>query len=311
MNKHPRIHRSAFTLSKVALLSILLGTASISTAVAADEAAQLTNDSSASERIALAGQLRMLSERVVSASCFLHAGIEADSSRTTLATTKSEFEAITAALEFGDPEFGIVGAEDRRRTLAGIAKMNELWAPISTLAMKVDAGASTTEDVAAIASQGEALLDIANRLIVQVTSQYANQTTVLKGDAVRLDISGRQQMLAQTIAKNGCLISRGINVDTGTDALQTAADNFDTSINALRFGLQEVGILPPPTTEIADSLDEVANNWSFMSRFVSDIAAGNATDEITLGVVFLMSNQVTDNMGKVVDLYTDASKVGS
>ena len=266
-------------------------------------------DDGASERIALAGELGMLSQRVVSAACFLHAGLEPDSSRATLNEATSEFETIAAALEFGNPELGIPTAEERRRTLAGLNKLNNLWAPIAELAQKVDADGGTARDIAAIAIQSGELFETANRLVVQITSQYSGQTTVLQSDALRLDLAGRQRTLAQQIAKTGCLISRDIEVDTSTSELQMAAGNFDVSMNALRFGLQDVGILPPPNDEIVASLDEVANNWSFMSRIVTNLTAGNSVDDITLGVMFLMSNQVTGNMETVVEQYTEASKL--
>ena len=269
------------------------------------------DESGASERIALAGELRTLSQRVASASCFLHAGLEPDSSRTVLLDAKDKFRTITAALEFGDPALGVNGAEDRRRTLAGIAKLNELWAPIEEKANAVVAGASTDSDINALAAESMGLLDVANRLVVQLTSQYSGQTSVLHADAVRLDIAGRQRTLAQEIAKNGCLISSDIDIEASTAALGTAANNFEVSMNALRLGLEEVGILPPPNAEISESLDEVARNWSFMSDIAANLAAGEQVDDVTLGVMFLMSNQVTDNMAGVVDQYSAASKIES
>ena len=280
------------------------------TQTALTDAQQLGDDGS-SERIALAGQLRMLSQRVVSAACFYQAGIEPDSSLAVLTEATTAFGTIAHALEHCDAALGVVGAEDRRRTLAGLAKLNELWVPIADLAETVKAGEATTNDVSAIATQSVDLLDVADWLVVQITSQYAGQTTVLQSDAVRLDIAGRQRTLAQQIAMNGCLVQRGIEAESNSAALATAAQNFDVSMNALRFGLQEVGILPPPNQDIIDSLDEVAGNWSFMNRIVSNLTSGGSVDDLTLGVMFLMSNQVTGNMERVVDLYSEASKLDS
>ena len=311
-NTFPRPSRCAPVLSAALALAIS------SSAVVAENATQTSltdtqqlGDDGSSERIALAGQLRMLSQRVVSAACFYQAGIEPDSSLAVLGEATAAFGTIAHALEHGDPALGVVGAEDRRRTLAGLAKLNELWTPIADLAQTVKAGAGTTEDVSAIATQSVALLDVADRLVVQITSQYAGQTTVLQSDAVRLDIAGRQRTLSQQIAMNGCLVQRGIEAETNSAALATAAQNFDVSMNALRFGLQEVGILPPPNQDIIDSLDEVAGNWSFMNRIVSNLTSGGSVDDLTLGVMFLMSNQVTGNMERVVDLYSEASKLDS
>lgn len=315
MTNHIQATRPLRTLAKAALTATAFTAASFTIAQAesttqSPEATALRfADNGASERIALAGELQMLSQRVVSAACFLHAGIEAESSRATLGAASAQFETITAALEHGNAALGVNGAEDRRRTLAGLEKLNAQWAPIVGHVAQVQNGTSTDSDVAAIADQSVGLLDTASRLVVQITSQYAGQTTVLQSDALRLDLAGRQRTLSQKIAKNGCLISRGLGPEGGDAELRTAADNFDVSMNALRFGMQEVGILPPPNEDLVESLDEVARNWSFMARIVSNLTAGNSVDDVTLGVMFLMSNQVTDNMARVVDQFAEASKL--
>ncbi|WP_333712578.1 type IV pili methyl-accepting chemotaxis transducer N-terminal domain-containing protein [Yoonia sp.] len=305
---------------KPVVARIAVATALAGALVAAPLQAQTTNltgvmvseqiaDGGASQRITLAGNLRMLNERIVSAACYFAAGMEPVSSRATLTETVARFDQIAAALEFGDPALGIIEAEERPRTLARFAALSEVWPPMAALAAKVEAGDGSVDDIAAMASQSVAVRDIVDGLIVQISSQYSTQTTVLQSDVLRLDIAGRQETLSQQIAKTGCLISRGINPDQSAAELATAAEIFDTSMTALRQGRQDVGIEPPPTDEIAASLDEVAKNWSFMKRVVSGLTAGQMSDDITLGVMFLMSNQVTDNMAKAVSLYQEASRL--
>ena len=268
--------------------------------------AQLVEDDGSSERLALSGKLRMLRQRVVSAACYLQAGIETESSRETLVGATAEFEKITAALEFGDTDLGIPTAEERRRTLAGISKINELWAPMATLAAAIEAGNGSTDDVASLAVQSADLLDIAKRLVVQINSQYSGQTSILQSDALTLDIAGRQRMLSQRIAKNGCLVSMGINPEQSLMEMQGASENFDTTLMALRFGMQEAGVQPPPNAEIADGLNVVADNWSAMSPIVADLAAGKTVDSVTHGVMLQKRNQMTGNKNKVVGMFSEA-----
>jgi hypothetical protein len=272
--------------------------------------AQFVEDKGASERINFSGKLRMLSQRVVAASCYLQAGIQTDASRATLAAATTEFAVITNALEFGDPDLGIIGAEDRRRTLAGISKLNELWAPIAELASKVEAGTGSVEDITAIAEQSAPLLDIAQRLVVQITSEYASQTTVLQTDAFAIDLAGRQRMLSQRISKNVCLISSGVSVETSQAELANTAQNFEATLFALRDGLPDAGVSAPPNQEVEDGLNVVIQEWATVTPIVAEVAASIALDAEQLGIVFQTGNQMTGNMNAVVGLYAEASKLG-
>ena len=298
-------------LLAASLSSPLFAQTEATPAQSGDTATNAADAENAAERIALAGELRMLSQRVVSAACFLHAGLEPDSSRETLALAVAEFETIAAALQFGNADLGITLAEERPRTLAGLMKLAEQWAPIGEHVRKVSGGEGSLEDISAISAQSADLLDTINRLVVQITSQYARQTTVLTSDALRLDLAGRQRTLAQQIAKNGCLIAASIDANDSAAELRTAAANFEASMDALRFGREDVGILPPPDQAIVDSLADVARQWSFMSRIVTSLADGQTVEGTTLGVMFLMSNQVTDNMEMIVDQFAEASKLRS
>ncbi|MDC1399227.1 type IV pili methyl-accepting chemotaxis transducer N-terminal domain-containing protein [Yoonia sp.] len=301
--------------SNFALILGFVGLASATT-VHADDAdvsqvtpVQFVQDSGASERINFSGKLRMLSQKIVATSCYAQAGIAPEMSRASLGTTTTEFAQILNALEFGDPDLGISGAEDRRRTLAGINKIKELWAPIAVLAAKVEAGTGTLDDVNEIAAQSAPLLDIAQRLVVQISGQYTGQTTVLQTDVFTIDIAGRQRMLAQRISKNICLISAGVRAQSSQAELADAAQNFENALFALRGGMPEAGINPPPNQAITDGLALVVENWSLASPIVADAFAGATLDAEKLGIAFQTGNLMTGDMNTVVGLYSEASKL--
>lgn len=270
---------------------------------------QFVDDDGAAERIDYSGKLRMLSQRIVAASCYLQAGIQSDSSRAVLHSASAEFAQITDALEFGNADMGVLGAEERRRTLVGIQKLRALWKPIEAKAAQVEAGQGTPDAITAIAEQSAPLLDIAKRLVVEITGQYSGQTSVLQTDAFAIDIAGRQRMLAQRISKNVCLIASGINVQASRAELAQAAQNFEAALYALRGGSVEVGIRTPPTQEIGDGLQLVVDDWVRVKPMITRVIAGDALDEEGLGIMFETGNLLTGNMNKVVGLYAGASKM--
>ncbi len=282
-----------------------------SSAVTAQLVSIGSEDDGSSERINNAGKLRMLSQRVVAASCYLQAGIASDASRETLISATAEFDRITDALEFGDANLGIHGAEERRRTLAGITKLREVWAPVQLTATTILDGSATTDDVATMAAQSAEVLDIAIRLTAVIADQYTTQTTILQTDTFAIDIAGRQRMLAQRISKNVCLISSGINIEASTNELNSASGSFEAALYALRNGSQEVGIRLPPNSEIEDGLNVVIGHWEEAKPLIAMSSETAQMDEAALEQMFGLGNQLTGTMNSVVGLYSAASKMGS
>lgn len=68
-------------------------------------------DVETSQRIDSSGKLRMISQRVVAAACYAQAGVETEATTALLAAATEKFNVITAALEFGNSDLGMHGAE--------------------------------------------------------------------------------------------------------------------------------------------------------------------------------------------------------
>ena len=83
-------------------------------------------------------------------------------------------------------------------------------------------------------------------MVSEISGQYANQAELLQSDALAIDVAGRQRMLSQRMSKNVCLVGSGINVDAAKAELAATAQVFATSLFALRDGMVQAGINPPP-----------------------------------------------------------------
>jgi nitrate/nitrite-specific signal transduction histidine kinase len=277
---------------------------------AAPVSAQFLEDAGDSQRIDFSGKLRMLSQRVPAAACYVQSGIDTADTTALLLAASDEFELITAALEFGNPDLGIIGAEERRKTQVGLGKLNDLWAPVGELARSTAAGGATVEDITLMAEHSVPLLDMAKTMVTVIVGEYAQPAAVLQSDAMLIDISGRQRMLAQRMSKNVCLIAAGINVEVATAELRATSDTFDTSLNALRYGLPAAGILPPPNDDVANGLDAVIATWAEVQPIVNRAIAGDALDAEQLSIMFQNANALTGQMNSTVGLYSEASKLG-
>lgn len=297
--------RAALLLS----LSLFATPLHAQTATNVTDGSSFLQDMGASQRIDFSGKLRMLSQRIVAAGCNYTAGIDPDRSGPMLAAAKAEFQVIVDALEFGNNDLGIMAAEDRRKTLVGLAKLRELWEPAAASGAAILADAATPDTVATFADQSAPLLEMAKLLVSEISAQYSDPTAVLQADALIIDIAGRQRMLSQRMSKNVCLISSGLNTDVALAELGATAQMFDVSLNALRHSMADAGIKPPPNDEIAAGLDVVINDWARLKPIVDAALAGQRLDTEQRNIMFNGANLMTGNMNTVVGMYSVASKL--
>ncbi len=270
---------------------------------------QYREDTGASQRIDLSGKLRMLSQRIPAAACNYTAGIESATSNTVMNAAIAEFDAIMHALEFGDETLGVIGVEERRKTIVGLGKLRELWEPMRDTANQIGTGGGTAETVATLAEQSADVLKMAQRIVSEISGQYSDPTALLQSDAITIDIAGRQRMLTQRMSKNVCLIASGMTVVAAIEELNDAAQMFDISLGALRSGMDDAGIVPPPTADISAGLAIVLADWGTIQPIVARAAAGEVLDDEQRSIMFNGANTMTGHMNTVVGMYSDASKM--
>lgn len=270
--------------------------------------AQATVEENAQERINFSGKLRMLSQRIPAATCHIQRGIAADAAANLLTGATAEFEAILTALEVGDPALNIQQPESRRKTLAAIATLRQLWEPLNVAAQSVIAGTATEADITYILTENLAVLGAAQRLVEELVKQYSNPNAVTRASLMLIDISGRQRMLTQKMSKESCMIGTSFETSSTVSDLQTTMRIFEASLEALRFGMDSVGILPPPNATIASGLSGVDADWSSVEPTVVGIIAGEEMDAAAQAAKFNGLNTTMANMNTVVGMYADAAR---
>lgn len=314
MNKLPKSIRPMTSIFAVAMVLTSYANAqsdgSLQAASKETVEQQFVEDQGGSERINYAGKLRMLSQRIPAAACNLNAGVAPQESQTVLNSAMAEFDRILAALEFGDDGLGIHGAEERRRTVRVIEELHTKFEPLGVALGDVVDGAPSDAAIQVIADGNMDVLEIAKLLVTEVSVEYANQAVLLQSDAMSIDIAGRQRMLTQKTSKEVCLILSNVNAAASADALGGTINVFETSLDALRSGMLNVGILPPPTAEISDGLDEVNAHWLSIKDHLTAVQAGETISDDARMAVFLGLNTTMAAMNRVVGLYSEASKMG-
>ncbi|PUB12072.1 type IV pili methyl-accepting chemotaxis transducer N-terminal domain-containing protein [Yoonia sediminilitoris] len=276
----------------------------------AASAQNFATDVGSSERINLAGQLGTLSQRIIASACNLNAGIAVRESNAVLQISANQFERINDALLYGNRGFGILGEESRPRTLRAVSELADVWQPLQREALTAEVGANQSDMIASIAVQSVPVLDEVNILVSEITAQYADPVALLHADALLIDIAGRQRMLAQRMSKNVCLITSGIEVEAAREELAATIELFDTSLSALRNGLESVGVRPPPTKRIEEGLQFVVDEWTAIRPVLDATLIGTQLDENTRTRLFGAFLGMEARMNNVVFMYDKNSKLG-
>lgn len=298
-----------FQLAKFTRYLTLL--AALTLTMASDAAAQnIASDVGASERINVAGQLGTLSQRIIASACNLNSGVTVRESSAVLQISADQFTRISDALVYGNRSFGILGQETRPRTLQVIDKLNSAWEPLLQQARQTEVSAENSTIIEALAAQSDPLLDTANILVSEITGQYADPVALLHADALLIDLAGRQRMLAARMSKDICLIASDIKADTAKTELAAAAALFGDTLSALRDGLPSIGVRPPPTEKIAQSLQFVVDEWEAIEPFIAAAIAGEHLDRAARQRVYFAFLGIEARMNNVAVAYDRNSKLG-
>ena len=288
-----------------------LASAIFVTSMAQAQVAQITLDSAvpeenAQERINYSGKLRMLSQRIPSATCHVQRGIEVEAATALLEDATAEFGQILSALEIGDIDLNIIEPETRRKSLARIHELREKWEPFRDAADAVVAGAATDAQVSYLLNESVSVLEAAQLVVEELVQQYSNPNAVTQASLMLIDVSGRQRMLTQKMSKQACMIGSNYETDDTRSSLDGTARIFEASLQALRFGMPEVGIGQPPNSEIADGLIGVLEDWTSVKSLISEVQTDGILASEDRAIAFTALNTTMVNMNKVVGMYTGA-----
>ena len=270
--------------------------------------AAFEQDIGGQERIESSRKLRMLSQLVPAAACHLAAKIDPEESFALLGSAIADFDAILSALEFGDAELNINGAETRRKTIAAVQDLRMTWAPLKAAAEAMLAGEVTDENLQLLVDQNAVVLEGAEHIEKELGNQYFNPTEMVKADSFLIDIASRQRMFIQIISKDSCFLSTNEFAPETAEQLQVSMQTFAASLDALRNGMPSAGLRPPPTAKIATELDAIIAQWLITKPALDAIVAGSEPNSDAATSNFQNLNAMVATMNEVVGMYWVATE---
>ena len=200
-------------------------------------AQQVIDGARSAEGVNRAGQLRMLSQRIVKLQALLAAGSGADEAAPRLAASVERVEQTLTLLErqLSSATFG-----DLLSALAGP------WGELKS-ALQADASAAGLPAIDVLA---ERLLDAAERLTAALEGAGVKPTLAV------INLCGRQRMLSQRLAKQALL-----GVLLGGEAGQQAQQAARETMEAFEAALARLRAAPLSSEEIRAALDASTQAW--------------------------------------------------
>lgn len=252
--------------------------------------------------IDLAGQQRMITERISKETILLAMGVKRDERRKQLKELYTTFERTFKGLRDGDDGLRLPGTENPE-ILEGMSRVGELWTVYGSALQDALNGAELSRaNVAIIADLSGPLLEATSRT-VQGFKKEANTTGLFSILSVAIEISGRQRMLSQKMAKEFLLIAFGHEADKNRENLRKTMALFEDSLNWLLDGNAEQQVLPAPTPEIRGQLRRVQEHWYEFRPMVSGALDGAEITSELIDRVSSKSMSLLEEADAAVELY--------
>ena len=237
-------------------------------------------------RIESAEYLRTYTQEVAAAACYLYNGIDNTLSSELLQEARDGFDLKLDALINGNEALGIIGGEQRRKTLVKLEKLKAEWADMAAATDALLADPTNSDAVNVIKARNMELFHMTDILVSDIEAQYANPAIIVQANVLLLEIVGRQAMMTQKIAKDACKIFTGNDSQEIKDLLKGSVSIYEASLDALLNGLPELGIQPAPTPEIAQRLQDVQSDWATVRPIVDTLTSGGSVDVETQKYLF-------------------------
>ncbi|MEL6838641.1 MAG: hypothetical protein AAFP85_05075 [Pseudomonadota bacterium] len=270
--------------------------------------AGFVEDTGAALRIEAGDELRVVSQEVPSAVCHLHNGVAPELAADLLIEGVEKFDRLLSALMVGDADFGIIGGEEKPRTIRLLDDLQVDWKTMRAAALSVHDNPNDETSVSLVYGMASDMLEKTYVVLSELEAEYSNPVELLYSDAMLLEVSGRQAMLTQRISYLACRKWSSSADNEYIDLLRTATEQYRFAMQAMQNGAPELGVNPPPTPEIDAALHAVGDDTELVLGKIDTLFETGALSAERAADLYAIMADKMHKMEKIAHLYAEYSK---
>lgn len=294
-----------YYLARRALVSCLIFSAAVfpdAGGISRAEAAEITAETNARNRMNFAGRQRMLTQQIARNACFVMAGVDPERFAGKTETNLRQFSSVILGLRNGDANLGILPETDPE-VLAALAEVDTLWASLGPAARQISAGDFHSVPMQQLISLNtETLAQM--HATVQIMGRVYQDARVPVELLPAISLARRQRMLTQKVSKEICFKTIGLKTVGATNRIDATVADFDAAMTKLLEGSAPDGILEPPNRQVKKQLARTNKAWGDFKTLVQQIRDEVDVDQGTRVKLANMSDQVLREMDLAVTMYT-------
>ncbi len=136
-------------------------------------------------------------------------------------------------------------------------------------------------------------------------SSFMNKNKILKK---RINLSGKQRMLTQRMAKLALMIDAGIEVKESKKKLKMFADLYGKTLNGFKNGDKDLGCIPSDNAEVKEQIKQIEKDWEKFSAHIQKIIAGEDKDGRSLSYIIQENEALLKASNELVKRYEKSNK---
>lgn len=263
-----------------------------------------------SARVNIAGRQRMLTQRIVMATCFAQSDIDTDANQRHATNARETFGRTLSELRDGAPLLELP-RETESDVLVTLLDVDPHWKRFDSLLGEFETKeAVSPDDLLTLNSAAEQLLKSSDAVTFRIAQTYKSASADLPLEkTLVIDLAGRQRMLTQRALKNACLIHNAPRAQLFRDDLAQTVRLFDATLDALRFGETEMGIPRATHPDLTEQLAIVAKFWPAVKRTLDDLAAGSQLNDVALATLARRTETLLEALERTVKTYETVARL--
>ncbi|MEM6943208.1 MAG: type IV pili methyl-accepting chemotaxis transducer N-terminal domain-containing protein [Pseudomonadota bacterium] len=226
----------------------------------------------ATHRVTLAEEQAVITQRIPMCAGFIKLNVEPSRFMANLTEEATQFEKVLKGLRNGDAELNLE-PEPSGEVLEALSAVEAVWPTMKATVDKIIANGFVEDaDFDTLSRSDAALLFMCENVEKRLVSVYGDTAQHL-GILIAVEVSVRQAMLTQKMAKEVTKIALGVKPDENRKILGETISLFENSLEALLGGVEALK-LPAPPEHIKLALLEERSRWSDLGPAMRSIAEG-------------------------------------